>query len=336
MQRLSINPLNPAAEAIGQAVAVLRAGGLVALPTETVYGLAAQGLVASAIERIFAAKGRPGWNPLILHVADRSMAQNLVVDGWDARADALADAFWPGPLTLVLPRKPGVPASASAGLPTVAVRMPAHPVALAVIRALGQPVAAPSANRFTHISPTTADHVVRSLGAAVDLILDAGPCSVGVESTVVDLTCTPAIMLRAGGVTLADLQRVLPGTGVAPPPDAQQRAHASPGQALRHYAPAAQVLLVPHGDTGALQAACGRLPQPVGAVLFGLPSVQGLAHVHRLPVEVEAAQSVLYAALHALEDAGCQGMVLEAPPLGGAWSALLDRMTRASRPAVQP
>lgn len=222
-------------EALQDAAALLRAGGLVAFPTETVYGLGANALDGEAVARIFAAKGRPSFNPLIVHVMDKDAAAQLVE--MDEKARAVAARFWPGPLTLILPRKDGCPVSdlCSAGLPTLAVRVPRHPVAQALLRTCGLPIAAPSANRSGNLSPTTPAHVVASLGEAVAMILAAGPCAVGLESTVLDLsTDTPAI-LRPGAITAEDIAAVL-GRAV-PYETGGQDAPKSPGQLLRHYAP---------------------------------------------------------------------------------------------------
>ena len=194
---------------LAEAAASLRTGGLVAFPTETVYGLGADSTQPEAVARIFEAKRRPRFNPLIAHVAEPETARAHAA--FDSRADALAAAFWPGPLTLVLPRTPGcgVAELASAGLPTLAVRVPGHPVAQRLLHALARPVVAPSANASGQLSPTTAEHVRHSLGARVDMILDGGPCTVGVESTILDLTRTPAVILRHGGISREALTGVL-------------------------------------------------------------------------------------------------------------------------------
>lgn len=263
----------PTPEHLAAAAARIRDGALVAFPTETVYGLGAHALDADAVARIYAAKGRPAWNPVIAHVAERDAAKALAAS-WPAAADVLARACWPGPLTLVVPRGPQVPHIVTAGGETVGLRVPDHPVALALLRAAGVPIAAPSANRFTAISPTTAEHVVRSLGERVELVLDGGACPVGIESTVVDCTGsddTRAVrILRPGMLDAATLARHLAPLGVtvetAPPrtiahhqsarptghvgvaPESDQEGRGaiprSPGMADRHYAPRADVWLV--------------------------------------------------------------------------------------------
>lgn len=328
MKRLSVHPDSPEPGAMAVAAGVLRAGGLVAFPTETVYGLGARALVAADVKRIFAAKGRPDWNPLIAHVTDGAMARRDLVARWDARTQSLVDAFWPGPLTLVLPRRPTVPDEVTAGLPSVAVRSPAHPVARALIAALDAPVAAPSANRFQHISPTTADHVVRSLGDAVDLVVDGGACQVGVESTVLDLCGDTPRLLRSGGVTLAELRAFLGTVEDATGPVADGKARLAPGMAQRHYAPDAQVHLVAYGDAPAAARLLPTLPRPLGALTFSL-SIPADHAVHLGP-DAAAAQRGLYAALHTLESAGCQTILLEAPPPAPAWDAVRDRLQRAA------
>jgi L-threonylcarbamoyladenylate synthase len=314
---------------LAEAAEVLRRGGLVAFPTETVYGLGGRALDPSAILRIYDAKGRPAWNPLIAHVADVHMARACLVAAWPDLAETLARRFWPGPLTLVLPRAPGLPLALTAGLDRVAVRVPNHAVALGLIRALGEPVAAPSANRFTGISPTTADHVERQLGEAVDLVLDGGGCGVGVESTVVDVTADTPVVLRPGGVAVEDLARVAPGVAwgvAAPPPDGLARP--SPGTAARHYAPRAQVRLVAHGDGAGWRRGGAELARPLGALSFSLPTL-GVDHAVTLPSDPGAAQRALYAALHDLEDRGCAAILVEMPPQGPGWDAVRDRLTRA-------
>ena len=292
---------------LARAAEWIRAGGLVAFPTETVYGLGANALDADAVACIYAAKGRPAWNPVIAHVADREAARALA-GHWPAAAECLARACWPGPLTLVVPRGPRIPDLVTAGGPTVGLRVPDHPVALALLRASGVPIAAPSANRFTAISPTTAQHVLQSLGDRVDLVLDGGACPVGIESTVVDCTGSEAThevrILRPGMLDAATLAAHLAPLGVAvvtPPPRAirQVLAHGSgaeawsedlrspedshpdmgdaaprsPGMAERHYAPRADVWLVEPDRVAEVLAALTRLREdPFTA---GSPGAEG-------------------------------------------------------------
>ena len=310
--------------AIAEAVAILRAGGLVGLPTETVYGLGARALDAAALARIFLAKGRPTSHPLIAHVLDLPGALAVAADVSAARS--LAAAFWPGPLTFVLPRRAGTPDLLSAGLDTVAVRAPAHPVARAVIAALGEPIAAPSANRYQEVSPTTAAHVARSLGEAVALILDGGATERGIESTVVDLTGPPTI-LRLGPIDELALRAVLPsvrikGSDVIPAGEARS----SPGLDARHYAPRADAncffaATVPKVGAGDGVILCGN--GLVGALGGG-------AHVIVLPSDASGYAAGLYAALHTLDDAGARRIWIEEVPQGRAWDAVRDRITRAT------
>src|ERR1700694_2874788 len=246
---IKVHPTQPEPSIIEHAAGLLRAGELVVFPTETVYGLGADALQTAALERIFVAKGRPFSDPLIVHIADEAFLEHLTTF-IPEQARRLASVFWPGPLTLILPRGPRVPHLATAGLETVAIRMPRHPVALALIRALGSPIAAPSANRFMHVSPTTAQHVLADLAGRVPLIVDGGPCEVGVESTVLDLCSEVPTILRPGGVSLEALRAILPGVQLpsrrrmhetaAPWENGAQK---SPGQLLTHYAPAIPLLL---------------------------------------------------------------------------------------------
>lgn len=244
-QVIPVDPVHPDQAVIERAAELLRAGQVVVFPTETVYGLGADAFQPAALERIFAAKGRPFSDPLIVHIADQSWLEQLT-SSIPASAQRLAAAFWPGPLTLILPRGARVPSLVTAGRETVAVRMPRHPVALALIRTLGSPVAAPSANRFMHVSPTSAQHVLSDLGGRVPLILDGGPCDVGVESTVLNLCAGIPIILRPGGVSLEELRAVLPE--VQPPAlaretQADDAAQAAPGQLMTHYSPSVPLLL---------------------------------------------------------------------------------------------
>lgn len=248
---------NPDPAVIGRAAGLLRLGQVVVFPTETVYGLGADAFQAAAVEKIFAAKGRPFSDPLIVHIADYAILADVVASIPES-ALRLARAFWPGPLTLLLPRGPRVPRIVTAGMETVAVRMPGHPVALALIRALGSPVAAPSANRFMHVSPTTARHALADLRGRVPLILDGGPCAVGVESTILDLSAEVPTILRPGGVSLESLRAFLPT--VRPPirreaqTGEESQAQKAPGQLATHYAPAIPLLLF-DGSEEAMRAA---------------------------------------------------------------------------------
>jgi L-threonylcarbamoyladenylate synthase len=315
---------------LARAAALLRRGGLVAIPTETVYGLGALALDPLAVRAIYAAKGRPATNPLIVHVHSVEAARALCAE-WPAMAQRLADAFWPGPLTLVLPRTAAVPDEVTAGGPTVAVRIPSHPAALALLRRLDAPVAAPSANRSEHVSPTSAAHVLADLDGRIDAVLDGGECAVGIESTVVSLAHGQPRLLRAGGVPRAALEALVgplasgQGAGAA-------AIHASPGQHARHYAPAGTVRL----ETGArLEGALREIDAwggvKCGVVLCGdATPAPALAALVRLPGDMPGYARGLYAALRSLEEQGCGALVLEEVPGTSEWEAVRDRLRRAA------
>ncbi len=345
MSVVPVDPVHPDPAVIADAAARLRAGTLVAFPTETVYGLGANALDADAVARIYAAKGRPAWNPVIAHVPDVAAARALS-RAWSASAEQLATTFWPGPLTLVVPRAAQVPDVATAGLDAVAVRVPAHPVALALLQAAGVPVAAPSANRFTQVSPTTAQHVVRSLGDGVPLVLDGGPCTVGIESTVVDCTGDDVVILRPGMIGRESLQAALAALGVhvryatrrtVAHASEQLAAHdtpRSPGMADRHYAPQAEVWLFAPAQRDEIVAALAERAtggRPVVALLrtVALPaSVQ----VTPMPPEPGAYARALYGALHEADAVEAGLVLIEAPPTDEApWDGVRDRLVRAAR-----
>jgi len=310
--------------AILEAAAILTAGGLVAFPTETVYGLGADGLNPAAVARIYAAKGRPATNPVILHVDGPASARALT-SRWPPEATAMAERFWPGSLTLVLPASEQVPAIVRANGPTVALRCPAHPVAQALIEAVGRPLAAPSANRSQHLSPTLAEHVASSLGEGVDLILDGGPTAAGLESTILDLSGARPRILRPGPVAPADLAALLGVVDLWEGAVKSGETQAAPGMAERHYAPRARLELVAPGSG---QAAG---PGPIAYVAFGhLPPLPDSIRGILLPLDAEAVGTRLFALLHELDDAGFERVVMEWPPEGEAWMAVRDRLRRAS------
>ncbi len=320
---------------IARAAEVLRRSGLVAFPTETVYGLGAAALDPVAVARIFEAKGRPATNPLIVHVTDADEARALAI-AWPENAARLAAHFWPGPLTLVLPRSARVPDIVTAGGPTVAVRVPAHPVALALLRAASLPVAAPSANRSTSLSPTRAEHVLRGLGGRIDLILDCGPTPGGLESTVLDVSSEPPRLLRPGLVTPAEIEAVVgpilrPGQPRSEAPGQPLR---SPGMLPRHYAPHAPLECIAEDSGRRVQELLGAGLR-VGWVMFE-PAQQeqkaGLI-VKALPRDPVAYATELYAALHFLDEVGVDRIVVTLPPQTEAWLAVRDRLQRA---ATQP
>ncbi|NWJ42526.1 MAG: threonylcarbamoyl-AMP synthase [Geothrix sp.] len=310
--------------AIREAASLLCAGGLVAFPTETVYGLGADGLDPEAVARIYAAKGRPATNPVILHVDGLASARALT-SRWPVEATALAERFWPGPLTLVLPASEQVPAIVRAGGPTVALRCPAHPVAQALIKAVGRPLAAPSANRSQHLSPTLAEHVASSLGEAVDLILDGGPTEAGLESTILDLSGARPRILRPGPVAPAELAALLGAVDLWKGAVKLGETQAAPGMAERHYAPRARLELVVPGS--GLPANSARTAYVAFGQLPPLPdSIRGIL----LPLDAEAVGTRLFALLHELDDAGFECVVMERPPEDEAWMAVRDRLRRAS------
>lgn len=234
--------LLPEPESIAAAALVIKNGGLVAFPTETVYGLGANAMDAEAVARIFSAKGRPVADPLIVHISRLEQVERLA-RSFSATARVLAEAFWPGPLTLILPKQPEVPGLVTAGLDSVAVRVPNHPVALALIEAAGTPIAAPSANRFGHTSPTTARHVYQDLAGQVDIILDGGSTLIGVESTVLDLSTSPPLILRPGGVTREMLEAHIGMVAMLAQSKKHPKGLPSPGLLKKHYAPHAEMLL---------------------------------------------------------------------------------------------
>jgi L-threonylcarbamoyladenylate synthase len=330
---LALDPAAPDPDVLEEAAAVLRAGGLVAFPTETVYGLGANALDADAVQRIFAAKGRPSYNPVIAHVADIAGAQALVTE-WPPLAQALAERFWPGPLTLALPKRSIVPSAVTAGRATVAVRIPAHPVARALLAAAGIPVAAPSANRFTELSPVTAAQVARSLGDRVDLILDGGRTDVGIESTVVDLTATPPVLLRPGTITRGELEAITGPLGAPAAVESEDAPRAGPGMIARHYAPRARLRLVrsEHFDDAAREAGV-RTEARVAAVTWSAHAFAAAMRVtphHHLPSDAAGYAAELYDALHAVDDAGCHEVLVELPPASAEWDGVRDRLTRAA------
>jgi L-threonylcarbamoyladenylate synthase len=308
----------PDAAEIQSAARLLRAGRLVAFPTETVYGLGANALDPEAVARIYSVKGRPPTSPLIVHVASVEMAQSLVTR-WPAIADQLAHRFWPGPLTLVLEKQPTIPSIVTAGLSTVGLRVPAHPIALELIRAAGVPLAAPSANRFTQLSPTTADHVRRSLGSEVDLILDGGPCQVGIESTVISLAGPQPVLLRPGGITRAEIEGIVGPIAIT---TEVVGAHPAPGMHPRHYSPRTRLLLVQNGevpDQGrGIYLQRNHPPARPGVAIVQMPST---------PIEYAA---TLYDKLHAADAAGYDWIAVDAPPKTPDWEAVRDRLQRAA------
>jgi L-threonylcarbamoyladenylate synthase len=308
------------------AAAVLRAGGLVAFPTETVYGLGADASSTGAVGRIFVAKGRPSNHPLIVHLGSPAQLDEWAID-LPAAARLLADAFWPGPLTLVVPKSSRVADAVTGGRPTVGLRVPDHPVALALLDAFGGGIAAPSANRFGRVSPTTADDVRRELGERVDVVLDGGPCQVGLESTIVDLTGADPEVLRPGGVTLEQLAEVLGSTPAVWDGGSEPRA---PGMLWSHYAPSARVEVVGEavlaGRAAELVADGRRVSVIVPAPVDGLPA----SVVVSIAGAPDAYARRLYALLRGADEVGADVVLAVAPPAAGVGVAVRDRLRRAS------
>ena len=318
---LSIDPHAPDPALIERAAGLIRGGRLVAFPTETVYGLGANALDAAAVRAIFAAKGRPPSNPVIVHVSEPAQVRNVASD-WPETATKLAAAFWPGPLTLVVPKLPTVPDEVTAGGPTVAVRCPNHPVARALIAAAGVPVAAPSANRSTELSPTLADHVLKGLNGRIDLVLDGRPCPGGIESTVVDVTGPVARLLRPGLVTVAMLEAVVGALAVGAGSDSVAR---SPGLMAKHYSPRTPVVLADDAD-----AENQRLRDAGLRVISVGPDL--VYDSRSIPDDPAGYAAVLYAVLHELDDGRFDRIVVAMPPDTPEWAAVRDRLTRAAAP----
>lgn len=317
---------------IERAAGLLRAGELVAFPTETVYGLGADATNPAAVAKIFATKGRPADHPLIVHIPDASHLEHWARE-IPPEAQLLAEKFWPGALTLILKRQPTVPDCVTGGQDTVGLRVPNHPVALALLREFGGGLAAPSANKFGRISPTTARHVQDDLGDAVPLILDGGPCEVGIESTIVDLTGRRAVILRPGMISAHELGRVLgrnplsPDDPLAPPDLVKTRAS---GTLAAHYAPRTPLVLMPD-DSLPIALRNAIVQQERVAVLATHPAPFELPGVlwHVAPADPAGFAHELYANLRALDAAGCDRIVVQ-KPVGQPWQAICDRLKRAA------
>ncbi|HET6248463.1 MAG TPA: L-threonylcarbamoyladenylate synthase [Tepidisphaeraceae bacterium] len=327
---------------LSRAISILRDGGLVAFPTETVYGLGADATNAAAVRRIFAAKGRPPTNPLIVHVADEKIARRYA-GNWPQAAARLAAKFWPGPLTLVVPRAVSLAPEVSAGRDTVGLRAPDHPLALQLLREFDGPIAAPSANRSTRISPTRAEHVREELGDAVDLILDGGPCRVGIESTVLDLSGDAPVILRQGAIMQNQIEAEIGPVKLFAGSVDPAIAAASPGQHAIHYAPRARAYrfdstsrpaLAQMLETNRARSADSRAlvylesstaaPAILAAVTF--------AAVVQMPADSTAYAQRIYQALREVDQPGVDTIFVEMPPDEPAWAAVRDRLSRATTP----
>jgi L-threonylcarbamoyladenylate synthase len=327
---------------IKRAAELLRGGRLVAFATETVYGLGANALSAEAVAGIFAAKQRPAWDPLIVHIASVDEIDRIAIISGElrARVEKLAAAFWPGPLTMLLPKAAAVPDAVTSGRPLVGVRIPAHPAAQALLRVTGLPIAAPSANRFGHTSPTTAEHVLADLGGRIDAVLDAGPTQVGIESTVVDVTRIPIVQYRPGAVTPQQIEAAcgepveiyVPALGERAPESLP-----SPGVGIRHYAPRARVVLA-EGTAEAVQRKLTELIEGGGAEKVGVLLPTGWRAPEKAIVQRWAAwddagelAATLFAGLRALDACDVDAIVCPLPAPGGVYDAIRDRLLKAAR-----
>jgi len=324
-------------------VELLRAGDVVALPTETVYGLAANALDAEAVAKIYEVKGRPAHNPVIVHVGDVAMARRCVSD-WPKAADKLAASFWPGPLTVVLHKSKEIPAIVTAGGETVGVRWPSHPFIQAVIRECGFPLAAPSANLSNRVSPTSTMHVRESLGDKLRLIVDGGQSQVGIESTVIDLTVHPPQVLRPGMIHAESLRAVLHGLDGRGDGVESRTSHLaprtsvgplrSPGRLKKHYSPKAKLVVLRWNDDASLLSQLSTLNPQLSTIHViahsHIPSIAGLGGVSIIPHDAEAYARAIYAELHRCDGEGASCIVVEALPSGPEWQAIVDRLNRAA------
>ena len=319
-------------KAVHRAAELLRAGEVVALPTETVYGLAANALDEAAVAKIFQIKGRPAHNPIIVHVAGNEMARDCVKD-FPALAEKFSKSFWPGPLTLVLPRAGKIPDAVTAGGETVGVRWPSHPFMQAVIRECGFPLAAPSANLSNQISPTNAEHVRAQLGGKISLIVDGGQSQVGIESTVLDLSVSPPRVLRPGMIHAESLAAVA-GNIPHPTSHIQHPTLRSPGLLAKHYSPKAKLVILDWRDDADLEFKIKNSKLKIENCFViahtKIPAGENFADVSVIPHDAEAFARALYAELHRCDTAGARLIVVEAPPDSPAWSGIADRLRRAA------
>jgi L-threonylcarbamoyladenylate synthase len=321
-------------EGLTEAVKILRRGGLVAFPTETVYGLGADATNSAAVGKIFAAKGRPATNPLIVHVADEGVAQRYAKH-WPAAAQRLAARFWPGPLTLVVPKSDAIVQEATAGLGTVGLRAPDHPLALALLRAFDGPVAAPSANRSTRISPTTAQHVRDELGDAVDLVLDGGRCPVGIESTVLDLSGVMPLILRPGAVTAEMIEGEIGQVGHFSGVREVGQPAASPGQQEIHYSPLTPAYRYEAADLPRAKRWMNGRTGPMAWLTLSTTTAGHTGPALPMPADPAEYARMLYSTLRDLDRLGLSGILIEMPPALPEWVAVRDRLCRAARPLAE-
>ncbi len=316
----------PTLEAIQEASDVLKQGGTVVFPTETVYGIGARADKKEAVQRIFIAKNRPSNNPLIVHIPDLDFARNWV-DNIPKEAEILTSRFWPGPLTLILKRSSFIAAEAAAGLPTIGIRAPNHSVAQQLLKQCQLPIAAPSANPSTHISPTLAEHVEKNLFGKVDMILDGGPCEIGIESTILDLTRTPAVLLRYGSISLETLQEFMDIVSVQKKLDSQMIPR-SPGQHRLHYAPKFRIILSDCKDSAELFFKT--LQKNPHTYFLEMNSTIDHENVISFSSDPVFYAKHLYECLHSLEEKGCEILVVSKPPETSEWVPILDRLKRAA------
>ena len=321
--------------AVKRAAELLRAGEVAALPTETVYGLAANAFDEKAVSKIFQIKGRPANNPIIVHVAGIEMAKGCVKK-WPELADKLAKSFWPGPLTMVLPRAKEIPDNVTAGGTTVGVRWPSHPFMQAVIRECDFPLAAPSANLSGRVSPTNAEHVRKQLGDKISLIVDGGQSQVGIESTVLDLTVSPPQVLRPGMIHAESLAAVIGEFRIQNSEVNSEHGETlrSPGRLRRHYSPKARLFVLSWRDDADLNSQLSTLNvQLLNCHVIAhthIPSADRFARVSVIPHDAEAFARAIYAELHRCDEAGAELIVVETPPESPAWAGIADRLRRAS------
>jgi L-threonylcarbamoyladenylate synthase len=327
-----VNPKAPEKDVIDRAAALIRNGGIVAFPTETVYGLGGNALDAKAVKKIYDAKGRPDRNPLIVHVASLAQAHELT-QKWSDEAENLAKEFWPGPMTLIFKKRPIVPDQVTAGLPTVALRMPSHPIAHALIESAECPIAAPSANPSTYVSSTMASHVQRTLGDRIDLIIDGGASDKGIESTVIDCSQGTCMILRPGPLSLQEIQKIAPHATqkIRAAHDAERLP--SPGMMAKHYAPHAAVSLLTTGELlNALQRA--KATEKIACIVWSHEAVESARQTTMFAIALPADPAMyaqeIYNALHRADDAAANRIFIEKVPDDDAWTAIRDRLARAS------
>lgn len=316
---------------VAKAASVLCAGGLVGFPTETVYGLGADATNADAVAKVFAAKGRPATNPLIVHVADLETAKRYAA-AWTDAMQTMGAVWWPGPLTLVVPKTGEIVDAVSAGRPTVALRVPDHPLALELLRAFGGPVAAPSANRSSHVSPTTAQHVREEFGDEVEVVLDGGPCGVGIESTVLDLSGERPVILRPGGVPRRKVEAILGPVEVFAGAVESNVAAVSPGQHERHYAPRTPAVRFETAQRGLIHADAPDGRSNGIMVVGGTDEGKKFGAIVAMSRVPERYAATFYATLRELDGMGLAEIFIEMPPDQPAWEAVRDRIRRATRP----